>query len=104
MKIKSVESTFPTRVGMTISGCKGNFYSGNGSRYAMVVGTNESSHNVDKIVATTNPYVNSEYLRLYPGMESINTNCLQNCLILLLIHYLTHIVPKLFTDLRQPQD
>ena len=51
MKIKSVESTFPTRVGMTISGCKGNFYSGNGSRYAMVVGTNESSHNIDKIVS-----------------------------------------------------
>jgi hypothetical protein len=76
MKIKKVESTFPTKIGLTISGCKGNFYTGNGSRYAYVVGTNEASHNLDKIVATTNPYVNSEYLRLYPGMtaENLKTN------------------------------
>ena len=89
MKIKKIESTFPTPIGLTISGCKGNFYSGNGSRYAYVAGTNESTHNMDKIVATTNPYVNSEYLRLYPGMvcsipipelslelfPNANTNC-----------------------------
>ena len=72
MKIKKIESTFPTPIGLTISGCKGNFYSGNGSRYAYVAGTNESTHNMDKIVATTNPYVNSEYLRLYPGMTAEN--------------------------------
>ena len=41
-------------------------------RYAYIVGSNEASHNMDKIVATTNPYVNSEYLRLYPGMTAEN--------------------------------
>jgi len=51
MKIKKIESTFPTPIGLTISGCKGNFYSGNGSRYAYVAGTNESTHNMDKIVS-----------------------------------------------------
>jgi len=72
MKVKKVESTIPCPIGLTISGCKGNFYTGNGSRYAYVVGSNEQSHNLDKIVATTNPYVNSEYLRLYPGMTAEN--------------------------------
>jgi hypothetical protein len=72
MKLKGVESNFPTPIGMTISGCKGNFYTGNGSRYSYIVGSNQSSFDLDKIVATTNPYVNSEYLRLYPGMTSEN--------------------------------
>ena len=76
MKVKKIESTIPCPVGVTISGCKGNFYSGNGSRYAYIVGSNEQSHNLDRIVATTHPYVNSEYLRLYPGMtkENLRTN------------------------------
>ena len=51
MKVKKLESTFPCPVGITISGCKGNFYTGNGSRYAYVAGTNESSQDLDKIVS-----------------------------------------------------
>jgi len=52
MKVKKIESTFPCPIGVTISGCKGNFYSGNGSRYAYIAGSNEASHNMDKIVVS----------------------------------------------------
>jgi hypothetical protein len=74
MKIKQIESTVPCPVGITISGCKGNFYTGNGSRYAYIAGSNSQAHDVDKIVATTNPYVNSEYLRMYPGKLITRSN------------------------------
>lgn len=76
MKIKKAESTFPCDLGLTITGAKGNFYTGDGKRYAYITGSNEKSHHLDKVVATTNPYINSEYLRLYPGMtkDNLRTN------------------------------
>ena len=70
MKIKKVESTFPCQLGLKVTGAKGNFYTSNGERYAYLIGNQEQSHKLDEIVVTTNPYVNSEYLRLYPGMTS----------------------------------
>ena len=72
MKLKKVSSTFPCELGLTITGAKGNYYTGNGSRFAYIASANEKGHTVDKIVATTNPYINSEYLRMYPGMTKDN--------------------------------
>ena len=68
MKIKKIESNFPCQLGLKIEGAKGNFYTCNGERYAYLIGSNEQCNNLDEVVVTTNPYVNSEYLRLYPGM------------------------------------
>ena len=61
---------------MCISGCKGNFYTGNGQRFSYIAGANEQETNLDQIIATTNPFVNSDYLRLYPGMtkDNLKTN------------------------------
>ena len=70
MKLKKITSNFPCQLGLKIHGAKGNFYTCNGERYAYLIGANESNPNLDEIVVTTNPYVNSEYLRLYPGMTS----------------------------------
>ena len=72
MKLKKVNSTFPCELGLTITGAKGNYYTGNGSRYAYIAAADERTHAVDKIIATTNPYINSEYLRMYPGMTKDN--------------------------------
>lgn len=76
MKVKKVESTFPCQLGIKIAGCKGNYYTGDGQRFAYIIGANESNSHMSQIVATTNPYVNSEYLRLYPGMtkDNLRTN------------------------------
>ena len=68
MKIKKIESNFPCQLGLKIHGAKGNFYTCNGERYAYLIGANEQANQLDEVVVTTNPYVNSEYLRLYPGM------------------------------------
>ena len=68
MKVKKIESTFPCQLGVCISGCKGNLYTGNGQRYSYITGANEQQTNLDQIIATTNPFVNSDYLRMYPGM------------------------------------
>ena len=68
MKIKKVESSFPCQLGLKIDGARGNYYTANGERYAYLIGANETSHALDQVIVTTNPYVNSEYLRLYPGM------------------------------------
>ena len=38
----------------------------------MVAGTNQVSHGLDQVVATTNPYINSAYLEMYPGMTRDN--------------------------------
>jgi len=72
MKVKKVSSTFPCQLGIKVTGAKGNYYTCNGERYAYMVEPNEKSHSLDEIVATSSPYVNSEYLRLYPGMTSEN--------------------------------
>lgn len=72
MKITKASSNLPVQVGLQIEGAKGNFYTCNGERYAYMIGANEQSHNLNEVVATTSPYVNSEYLRLYPGMTSQN--------------------------------
>lgn len=72
MKVKKVSSTFPVQLGVKITGAKGNYYTCNGERYAYMLGANEKSSNINEIVATSSPYVNSEYLRLYPGMTSDN--------------------------------
>lgn len=70
MKLKKIDSTFPCQLGLTIHGSRGNYYTCNGERYSYLIGANEANTNLDEIVVTTNPYVNSEYLRLYPGMTS----------------------------------
>jgi hypothetical protein len=72
MKVKKVSSNFPVQLGLQIEGAKGNYYMCNGERFAYMIGANEQSNNLDEVVATTSPYVNSEYLRLYPGMTSQN--------------------------------
>jgi hypothetical protein len=70
MKVKKVESNFPCQLGLTINGVKGNYYTCNGERYSYLISANERSLNLDEIVATTNPYVNSEYLERFPGMTA----------------------------------
>jgi hypothetical protein len=70
MAIKKIESNFPCQLGLTVEGAKGNYYCCNGERYAYLIGANEKSHKLNETIVTTNPYVNSEYLRLYPGMTS----------------------------------
>merc|ERR1719253_561639 len=70
MKVKKVESNFPCQLGLRVEGSRGNFYTCNGERYSYLIGTNENSPKLDEVIVTTNPYVNSEYLRLYPGMTS----------------------------------
>jgi len=68
MKLKKVESNFPCQLGLKIHGSRGNYYTCNGERYSYLIGSNENTPSLDQVVVTTNPYVNSEYLRLYPGM------------------------------------
>jgi len=72
MKVKKISSNFPCQLGLKIEGCKGNYYTCNGERYAYMIGANETANNLDEIVVTSSPYVNSEYLRLYPGMTDKN--------------------------------
>jgi len=72
MKIKKVSSNFPCQLGLEITGSKGNYYTCNGERYSYLVEPNEKSNSLDEIIVTSSPYVNSEYLRLYPGMTSQN--------------------------------
>lgn len=67
MKIKKVHSNFPCELGVKVSGAKGNYYLANGERYAYTMFPGENNGNLDEIVVTTNPYVNSEYLRAFPG-------------------------------------
>jgi len=70
MKVKKVESNFPCQLGLNLHGIKGNYYTCNGERYAYLISPNEKSLALDEIVATTNPYVNSEYLERFPGMTA----------------------------------
>jgi len=76
MKICKVSSNFPCELGLSVTGSKGNYYTADAQRYSYVIGSNERSNNLNQIVATTNPYVNSEYIRLYPGMtkDNLRTN------------------------------
>lgn len=76
MRLQRAESTFPCSLGLTIKGAKGNFYTGDGKQYSYITGANEKSHALNKVVATTNPYINSDYLRLFPGMtkDNLRTN------------------------------
>jgi hypothetical protein len=68
MKIKKVESNFPCQLGLKLTGSKGNFYTGGGERYSYLIGANESTPKLDDVLVSASPMVNSEYLRLYPGM------------------------------------
>lgn len=72
MKVKKVSSNFPCQLGLKVTGAKGNYYTCNGEQYAYMMEPNEKENQMDEIVATSSPYVNSEYLRLYPGMTSDN--------------------------------
>lgn len=72
MKVKKVSSNFPCQLGLEVTGCKGNYYTCNGEQYGYLLEPNEKSHQLNEIIATSSPYVNSEYLRLYPGMTSEN--------------------------------
>jgi hypothetical protein len=76
MKVHSVESSFPEPIGISVSGCKGNYYTGNGERYAFITATNQNTPVANQIIATTNPYINSAYLEMYPGMtkDNLRTN------------------------------
>ena len=68
MKIKKVQSNFPCQLGLKVAGSKGNFYTGAGERYSYLIGANESTPQMNDVLVSTSPMVNSEYLRLYPGM------------------------------------
>jgi hypothetical protein len=68
MKIKKVESNFPCQLGLRVEGSKGNFYTNNGERYSYLISANENTAQMNNVLVSANPYVNSEYLRLYPGM------------------------------------
>jgi len=68
----SIESSFPEPIGISITGCKGNVYTANGERFALIAGTNQVSHNINQVIATTNPYINSAYLEMYPGYTKDN--------------------------------
>ena len=72
MKVKKVSSNFPVQLGLEVTGCKGNYYTCNGERYAYMINANENTNNLDEIIVTSSPYVNSEYLRMYPGMTKQN--------------------------------
>jgi hypothetical protein len=67
MKVKRADSTFPCPLGLTISGSPGNIRTGNGERYSYVLASGEKSHNLNEIIVTTNPFVNSEYIKTYNG-------------------------------------
>jgi hypothetical protein len=70
MKVKKVDSNFPCQLGLSIHGVKGNYNTCNGERYAYLISAGERNLSMDEIVATTNPYVNSEYLERFPGMTA----------------------------------
>jgi hypothetical protein len=70
MRIKRVESTFPCQLGLTVAGASGNYYTCNGERFSYAVSANESSPTLNTVIATTNPFVNSQYLQEYPGMTA----------------------------------
>ena len=68
MKIKKVESNFPCQLGLRVEGSKGNYYTNDGQRYSYLIGANENTPQLNDVLVAGNPYVNSEYLRLYPTM------------------------------------
>jgi hypothetical protein len=70
MSIKKVNSTFPCSVALTVAGARGNVYSSSGDQFAYCAMPNECQHSMEKVVLTTSAFVNSEYMRLYPGMTS----------------------------------
>ena len=70
MKLKKLSSTFPCHLALTFAGAKGNVYSNKGEQFSYLAGANENSVQLNKTIVTQNPYLNSEYLRLYPGMTS----------------------------------
>ena len=70
MRIKRVESTFPCQLGLTVAGASGNYYTCNGERYSYAISAGESSPTLNTVIATTNPFVNSQYLQTYPGMTA----------------------------------
>jgi len=72
MKIKKVISTFPCSVALCIAGAKGNVYSNSGEQFCALISPNEKQFDMNKVVVTTNPYVNSAYMQLYPNMTSAN--------------------------------
>jgi hypothetical protein len=70
MKIKKVDSTFPCQLGLSVYGCKGNYYLSSGEQYNYIISPCENNHNMNEIILLTNPYVNSEYLSRFPGMTA----------------------------------
>jgi len=70
MKLKKISSTFPCHLAMTFDGAKGNCYSTAGEQFSYLCGANENTPHMDKTLVTANPYLNSEYLKLYPGMTA----------------------------------
>lgn len=72
MKITKIDSTFPCSVALCVAGAKGNVYSNSGEQFAALISPNEKQHNLEKVIVTTNPYVNSAYMQLYPNMTSKN--------------------------------
>ena len=70
MRLKKISSTFPCHLGMSFTGAKGNTYTAAGEQYAYLAGANENTQHLDKVIVKANPYLNSEYLKLYPGMTA----------------------------------
>ena len=70
MAIKKVDSSFPCSIALTIAGARGNVYAANGDQFCYCAMPNERQHTMDKVVLTTSAFVNSEYMRIYPGMTS----------------------------------
>lgn len=71
-RLEKVDNGFPVDLKLDIHGIKGNYYTGVGQQYAYHVSRNEKNDNMDKVIARTNPYLWSEYLRTYRGMLGEN--------------------------------
>ena len=68
MSVKKIDSSFPCQIALTMSGARGNTYAANGDQMCYAAMPNERNHTMNQMVLATSAFVNSEYLRLYPGM------------------------------------
>jgi hypothetical protein len=69
-KLKRIDSSFPCAVGISLSHCKGNFYTGDGDRFSYLAGAMEQTHHMEQVIATQSPLCRSEFLKQYPGCNA----------------------------------
>lgn len=74
MYLKDIKSDFPCPVGVTISGVKGNRYTANGERYAEII-LPDTNSDQKRCVCAPSPYINSQYLSMFPGMTRDKLRC-----------------------------